>query len=92
MRNCRLQILSIIPARGGSTEIPLKNLIKIKNKPLIYYTIKASLNSSLVNRTIVSTDHKKIKKISLQLGAEVIDRPKKLSGNKIALEPTVFHV
>ena len=87
-----LKILSIIPARGGSTEIPLKNLVKIQNKPLISYTIKASLNSSLVNRTIVSTDNKKIKKISLELGSEVIDRPKKLSGNKIALEPTIFHV
>ena len=87
-----LKILSIIPARGGSTEIPLKNLVKINKKPLLHYTLSASLNSSLINRTVVSTDNNKINNFAVKLGAEVIHRPKKLSGNKIALEPTISHV
>ena len=35
-------------ARSGSKGIPNKNIIKIKNKPLIYYTIKEALKSSIL--------------------------------------------
>ena len=87
-----MEILAIIPARGGSKGIPLKNIIKIEKKPLLYYTVDAALKSKLVNRTIVSTDDKKISKIATFYGSEVIKRPKKLSGDKIGLEPTINHV
>lgn len=86
-----MKVLSIIPARGGSKGIPLKNLVKIKNKPLLFYTVHASLKSKFVNRTIVSTDDKKIEKVALTLGAEVIQRPKKLANDTIGLEPTINH-
>jgi len=85
------KILSIIPARGNSKGIPLKNLAKLNGKSLLHYTIDASLKSKLINRTIVSTDNKRIKEESKRLGADVVDRPKKLSGDKIALEPTIQH-
>ena len=87
-----MNVLSIIPARGGSKGIPLKNLVKIKNKPLLHYTVQASLKSKFVNRTIVSTDSPKISKVALSLGSEVIDRPKKLANDTIGLEPTINHV
>jgi len=85
-------ILAIIPARGGSKGIPLKNLARLDGKSLLYYTVNASLKSKLITRTIVSTDNKKIKEESKQLGVEVIDRPKKLSDNKIGIEPAIQHV
>ena len=87
-----MNILSIIPARGGSKGIPLKNLVKIKNKPLLHYTVNASLKSKFVNRTVVSTDSPKIAKVALSLGSEVIVRPKKLANDTIGLEPTINHV
>jgi len=37
-----MQILAIIPARGGSKGVPLKNIRKLDGKPLIEYTIKAA--------------------------------------------------
>ena len=83
------KILSFIPARGNSKGIPLKNLAKLNGKSLLHYTVNASLNSELINRTIVSTDNKKIKEESKRLGVEVIDRPKKLAGDKIGIEPSV---
>ena len=52
-----MEILAIIPARGGSKGIPFKNIIKIEKKPLLYYTVNASLRSKLITRTIVSTDN-----------------------------------
>ena len=87
-----MKIISIIPARGGSTEIKMKNLVIINKKPLLYYSVNASLNSKLVNRTIVSTDNEKIAKYAKNIGAEVIHRPKKLSGNKIGIYPAISHV
>ena len=83
------KILSIIPARGNSKGIPLKNLAKLNGRSLLYYTIDASLKSKLINRTIVSTDNKRIKEESKRLGADVVDRPKKLSGDKIGIEPAI---
>ncbi len=85
------KILSIIPARGNSKGIPLKNLATLNGKSLLYYTINASLKSKFINRTIVSTDNEKIKEESKQLGVDVVDRPKKLSGDKIGIEPAILY-
>ena len=37
-----MKALCVIPARGGSKRIPLKNIKKFLGKPLIYYTIKSA--------------------------------------------------
>ena len=87
-----MDILSIIPARGGSKGIPGKNLKLIHGKKLLAYTVEASLNSSLVSKTIVTTDDSKILETATKLGAQVIKRPKNLSGDKIGLEPAIVHV
>ena len=75
--NNKMKILSIIPARGGSVEIPLKNLTSLNKKPLLYYTVKASLEAPSIDKTVVSTDNEKISKYAKSLGADVINRPKK---------------
>jgi CMP-N,N'-diacetyllegionaminic acid synthase len=64
-------IVGIIPARGGSVGVPLKNIKKLNGLPLIEYTIKAALDSGALDRIIVSTDHKGIAEVSLKCGAEV---------------------
>ena len=73
-------VYSIIPARSGSKGIKNKNIIKIKGKELIYYSIETSINSKLINKTFVSTDSSKIQKLALNYGAECPKlRPKKIS-------------
>ena len=80
--NRERKILAIITARGGSKSLPDKNIKKLKGKPLIYYTIKAALKSKLINKSILSTDSKKIIKISKKFGIEVpFIRPKKLASH-----------
>src|SRR3989338_3941268 len=66
-----VKILGIIPARGGSTSIKLKNIANVAGKPLIYYTICAAKKSKLLDAFIVSTDSPKIAEIAKDCGADV---------------------
>jgi len=91
MHKTSTKILSIIPARSGSTRVKRKNLKNLGGLPLIYYTIKASLKSN-VNRTIVSTDDTNIAKIAKKFGAEVsFLRPKKYATTKSTSLSVVLH-
>ena len=85
-----MKIVSVILARGGSKEIPSKNIINIKGKPLIYYTIKASQESN-VQETWVSTDCAKIKKVAQKFNANVLDRPKIISQDFSKSEEALIH-
>jgi len=71
--------ICVIPARGGSKRIPLKNIKKFFGKPLIYYSIKNALSSKLFDKVLVSTDHEKIAHISKKYGAEIHLRSNELS-------------
>ena len=72
--------LAIITARGGSKGVPRKNVKVIAGFPLITWTIKAAMDSKLLNRIIVSTDDPEIAQISVSFGVEVpFLRPKHLA-------------
>ena len=85
------KIVAIIPARKGSKGIKDKNIINLNGKPLVAYSINYAKNSNLIDKTFVSTDGKKIASISKKFGADIIRRPKNISGDNIALEPTISH-
>ncbi len=59
----------IIPARGGSKGIEKKNIVEVKGKPLIFYTIKAAQKIAKKPNIFVSTDSKEIADISKKFGA-----------------------
>ena len=65
-----MEILSLIPARGGSKSIPRKNIRPLAGHPLIAYSIAAGRQARLVTRTIVSTDDEEIAAVARQYGAE----------------------
>ena len=85
-----MKIISVILARGGSKGIPNKNIIDINGKPLIAYTILASIKSK-VQQTWVSTDSDKIKKTANSYGALTLDRPKEISGDFSQSEEALIH-
>ena len=66
---------------GGSKEIKNKNIIKIKGKPLISYSIDFAKNLKITN-IFVSTDSKKIKTIAKKNGTIIINRPRSLATDK----------
>jgi CMP-N-acetylneuraminic acid synthetase len=82
-----MKTIAIIPARGGSKRLPEKNTKLLGEIPLLAHSILyAKQNNAIIDEIYVSTNDDKIKKIALEYGAKVIDRPESLSGD---LEPTV---
>ncbi|MBF2708239.1 acylneuraminate cytidylyltransferase family protein [Flavobacterium soyangense] len=82
-----MKTIAIIPARGGSKRLPNKNILSLGGVPLIVHSILyAQKNKAIIDEIYVSTDDETIKKIALEYGVQVIDRPEYLSGD---LEPTV---
>lgn len=86
-----MDILAIIPARGGSKGIPRKNVRLLVGKPLISYSILNALNSKYNLDVVVSTDDEEIERISSQYGASVLKRPTTLATDKVTLDPVIYH-
>jgi|TARA_B110001450_G_scaffold239118_1_gene246687 CMP-N,N'-diacetyllegionaminic acid synthase len=85
------KILAIVPARGGSKGIKLKNLKKIKGKSLIEITAKFISKCKFIDCMAISTDHPKIAFEGKRFGLDIVDRPKKLSGDKISDTKVLLH-
>ena len=73
------KILCLIPARGGSKGIKLKNLKKINKKNLLQICINFAKSLKFLDKIIVSSDNKKILEISKRLNVSTKNRSKKLS-------------
>ncbi|MFE0442860.1 cytidylyltransferase domain-containing protein [Aerococcus sp. NPDC058936] len=90
MMNPNVNILAIIPARGGSKGIPRKNVLLLSGQPLISYAIRNAKSSDFQMDVAVSTDDQEITNVSKQFGAEVIRRNKKLASDEVTLDPVIF--
>jgi len=66
-----MDVVAIIPARGGSKGVLGKNIVPFMGHPLIAFTIAAAMQSKSITRTIVSTDSEEIAQIARKYGAEV---------------------
>ena len=87
-----MDILALIPARGGSKGISNKNIRNLAGKPLIEYSIISAKKSKRINRIIVSTDNKKIASISKKAGAEIpFLRPKQISKDNTPIIDVIQH-
>jgi CMP-N,N'-diacetyllegionaminic acid synthase len=81
--------IAVLLARGGSKEIPKKNIIDIAGRPMISYGIEAAIMAGI--ETWVSTDSKEIADISKSWGAKVIMRPPELATDKSSSEEALLH-
>ena len=71
-----MNIVGIIPARGGSTGVPRKNIKLLNGIPLIDYSINAALKSEFINHVVVNTEDAEISSIAKREGIYVQSRPK----------------
>jgi len=84
--------IAIIPARGGSVRFKDKNIHPLCGRPLISYPIVAAINSTAIDRVIVSTDNEKIAIIAREWGAEVpFLRPKVISDENSPVVEAMIH-
>jgi N-acylneuraminate cytidylyltransferase len=75
-----LEVLALIPARGGSKSIPRKNLRLVGGKPMLVHSIEHAKRARSVTRVIVTTDDQEIALLARAAGAEApFLRPAELS-------------
>ncbi|MCF8297385.1 MAG: acylneuraminate cytidylyltransferase family protein [Saprospiraceae bacterium] len=84
------RILALIPARGGSKGLVRKNVKVLNGKPLIYYTIKAALDSKKIDNVYVSSEDREILEISKYYNANIIHRPQELATDCASTESVIF--
>ncbi len=86
------QVVAVVPARGGSTRIPRKNIASFNGKPMISWPLEAAANSGLFERVVVSTDDDEIAAIARDAGAEVpFTRPADLADQHAGTAPVIRH-
>lgn len=66
-----MNILALIPARGGSKRVPGKNSKPLDGIPLIGWTIRAAQESGVCTSIEVSTDDGEIAEIAKRFGIDV---------------------
>ncbi len=92
LKGKRLEILGLIPARGGSKGIPGKNLRLLGDKSLVALAVESALKSCMITRLVLSTDSEAISKEGKHAGAEVpFMRPEDLALDETPTAPVVIH-
>jgi CMP-N-acetylneuraminic acid synthetase len=91
MKN-NLKIVALVPLRGGSKSIPLKNIKPIAGKPLCLWVLEAAERSKMIEEVYVSTDSDKIKQVvndSIKT-VRVLDRDPILATDTASTESVIF--
>ena len=87
-----MNVLGVVPARGGSKAIPRKNLASIAGRPLLAYTVDAVRASRRLTRVVVSTEDAAIADAARALGLEVpFLRPVELASDDTPMLPVLQH-
>lgn len=87
-----MEVIAIIPARGGSKGIKRKNLVPFNGIPLVANSIIHGLEAGLVNRVLVSTDDAEIRNVAQTFGAEApFLRPAELAEDHVLDLPVFEH-
>jgi len=90
-----MDILALIPARGGSKGVPRKNISNVAGKPLIQYSIETAneaIQKGLLTMAIVSTDDREIADVSKSVGGRVpFLRPTHLATDEAKSIDVILH-
>lgn len=88
-----MNVLAVIPARGGSKGIPRKNVRLLGGRPLIEWTFLAARGAASLTRVVVSTDDPEIADVARAAGVEVpFLRPPELAADDTPMVPVLQHL
>ncbi len=85
-----MRVVAMIPARGGSKEIPRKNLAEVHGHPLLAHAVRAAVGSR-VDETWVSSDDDEILAVAERYGARPLRRPAELATDTASSESALLH-
>jgi len=85
------KVVALIPARGGSKQVPRKNVLPVGGVPLVARAIATARASKKIDLVAVSTDDAEIAAVARAHGALVIDRPSELAGDAVSSESALLH-
>ncbi|WP_123377652.1 acylneuraminate cytidylyltransferase family protein [Aliarcobacter butzleri] len=86
------KVLIVVPARGGSKGVKLKNIRTIGGTPLVAIVGNLVKKLDFVDYALVSTDHDEIANVAKQSGLEVpFYRPEELSGDRVGDVEVLTH-
>ncbi|MFA4646581.1 glycosyltransferase [Pyrococcus kukulkanii] len=85
-----MDILAVIPARGGSKGIRRKNLRLLGGKPLIYYQIQNALQSKYITDVVITSDDEDILEYASNFPVYLRKRPPELALDNITLDPVIW--
>lgn len=85
-----MEILAVIPARGGSKGIPRKNIRLLNGKPLIYYQLKNALKSKYIDDIVVTSDDEDILDYASNYDVYLRKRPSELAKDDVTLDPVIY--
>ncbi len=86
-----MQLVAIVPARGGSKGLPGKNRMYLQDKHLLGWPIEAALKSKYVDAVYLTTEDKVLAEFGRHYGAEIIDRPVELASDTATSEEVIQH-
>lgn len=81
-----MSAVAIIPARGGSRRVPLKNVRPFFGRPVLSYSILAAAKSGLFDAIYVSTDDLDIALTAKQYGARVLTRSEEMARDEVGTQ------
>ena len=85
-------MIAIIPARSGSKRIKNKNIKLFNNIPIIGRVIQKLKACKKIKKIVVTSDSKKILKISKEFGSDIlIKRPKYLANDYSPFQASIVH-
>lgn len=86
------KILAVVPARGGSKGVPLKNIRLVNGVPLVALSVPVIKALPEIDRAVLSSDHPDIIRIAKEAGLDApFVRPPELSGDLISDWDVLVH-
>lgn len=86
------RVLAVVPARGGSKGIPMKNLRSVGGRPLVSLAGDVASAVPEIDRRVVSTDHPEIVRVAAEAGLDApFLRPESIAGDRIGDWEVLLH-
>lgn len=85
-----MNILAVIPVRGGSKGIPRKNVRLMGGKPLLMYSVENALKCESITDIVITTDDEEIISIAQMNHIEYVKRDKSLAADHVTLDPVIY--